>query len=63
MTGDFLDQIFVRVKQLLLSPLTGAPGWIGQLASSLISIAMVLLLLITGIWYFRKMERTFADVI
>src|SRR6266850_5526407 len=42
MTGDFLDQIFVRVKQLLLSPLTGAPGWIGQLASSLISIAMVL---------------------
>jgi NADH-quinone oxidoreductase subunit H len=42
MTGDFLDQIFVRVKQLLLSPLTGAPGWVGQMASSLISIAMVL---------------------
>jgi NADH-quinone oxidoreductase subunit H len=42
MTGDFLDQIFVRVKQQLLSPLTGAPGWIGQMASSLISIAMVL---------------------
>jgi NADH-quinone oxidoreductase subunit H len=42
MTGDFLDQIFVRVKQLLLSPLMGAPGWIGQMASSLISIAMVL---------------------
>jgi NADH-quinone oxidoreductase subunit H len=42
MTGDSLDQIFVRVKQLLLSPLMGAPGWIGQMASSLISIAMVL---------------------
>ena len=42
MTGDFLDQIFVRVQQLLLSPLTGAPDWIGQMASSLISIAMVL---------------------
>lgn len=27
------------------------------------SIAVVLLLLITGIWYFRKMERTFADVV
>ncbi|PZU97932.1 MAG: phosphate ABC transporter permease [Pseudanabaena sp.] len=29
----------------------------------LISIAFVLLLLWSGIWYFRKMERTFADVI
>ncbi|MEY4916358.1 MAG: hypothetical protein RL616_271 [Verrucomicrobiota bacterium] len=27
------------------------------------SVCVVLLLLITGIWYFRKMERTFADVI
>ncbi len=27
------------------------------------SVAVVLLLLITGTWYFRKMERTFADVI
>lgn len=27
------------------------------------SICVVLLLLITGTWYFRKMERTFADVI
>lgn len=29
----------------------------------LISLAVSLLLLATGIWYFRKMERTFADVI
>ena len=29
----------------------------------LTSVVVVILLLITGIWYFRKMERTFADVI
>jgi lipopolysaccharide transport system permease protein len=28
-----------------------------------LSISLVLLLLVSGIWYFRKMERTFADVI
>ncbi len=28
-----------------------------------LSVALVALLLISGIWYFRKMERTFADVI
>jgi lipopolysaccharide transport system permease protein len=29
----------------------------------LLSCAVSLLLLASGIWYFRKMERTFADVI
>jgi len=29
----------------------------------LTSVAVVVVLLVTGIWYFRKMERTFADVI
>lgn len=29
----------------------------------LLSIALVFLVLVTGIWYFRKVERTFADVI
>jgi lipopolysaccharide transport system permease protein len=29
----------------------------------LTSVVVVLLLLISGVWYFRKMERTFADVI
>ena len=29
----------------------------------LLSIAIVVLLVVSGIWYFRKMERTFADVI
>ncbi|WP_017300717.1 ABC transporter permease [Nodosilinea nodulosa] len=28
-----------------------------------LSVSLVLLLLVSGIWYFRKMERTFADVI
>jgi lipopolysaccharide transport system permease protein len=28
-----------------------------------LSLMLVLLFLVTGIWYFRKMERTFADVI
>lgn len=29
----------------------------------LLSVGLVVFLLISGIWYFRKMERTFADVI
>jgi lipopolysaccharide transport system permease protein len=29
----------------------------------MLSVGLVVFLLITGIWYFRKMERTFADVI
>jgi lipopolysaccharide transport system permease protein len=28
-----------------------------------LSLVLVVLLLLSGIWYFRKMERTFADVI
>jgi lipopolysaccharide transport system permease protein len=28
-----------------------------------LSLSLVVLLLVSGIWYFRKMERTFADVI
>lgn len=29
----------------------------------ILSLGLVLLMFVTGIWYFRKMERTFADVI
>lgn len=29
----------------------------------MLSLVLVVLLLVSGIWYFRKMERTFADVI
>ena len=28
-----------------------------------LSLVLVVLLLVSGIWYFRKMERTFADII
>jgi len=28
-----------------------------------ISVAVSVLLLVTGVWYFRRMERTFADII
>jgi len=31
--------------------------------SILTSIGITVVLCLTGIWYFRKMERTFADVI
>ncbi|MHC5676034.1 ABC transporter permease [Nostoc sp.] len=33
------------------------------LSGFLLSLGLVILLLISGIWYFRKVERTFADVI
>ncbi len=42
MAGDFLDQIFVRTKQQLLSLLGGAPDWLTELASSLIIISAML---------------------
>jgi lipopolysaccharide transport system permease protein len=32
------------------------PGFVASLATSII-------LVLTGIWYFRKTERTFADII
>jgi lipopolysaccharide transport system permease protein len=28
-----------------------------------ISIAMIVVLLVVGVWYFRRTERTFADII
>jgi lipopolysaccharide transport system permease protein len=31
--------------------------------SLLFSLVTIAILLVTGIWYFRKTERTFADVI
>jgi lipopolysaccharide transport system permease protein len=33
------------------------------LPSFLISLSVMIILLVTGIWYFRKMERSFADII
>src|SRR5881227_2028122 len=39
---DSLDQIFVRVKQLLLAPLAGTPDWVMQIASAFINIFALL---------------------
>jgi lipopolysaccharide transport system permease protein len=41
--------------------LLGSNGWAGM--SVAISIAVVLLLLVSGLFYFRRMERTFADIV
>ena len=37
---------------------TNPPGWM-----SFVSLGMVLVLLVSGVFYFRRMERTFADLI
>jgi NADH-quinone oxidoreductase subunit H len=42
MPGEFLDQIFVRAKEWLLSFLSGAPDWVVQSASALINIFVLL---------------------
>jgi lipopolysaccharide transport system permease protein len=31
--------------------------------TTLISVVMVLVLLISGLYYFRRMEKTFADIV
>src|SRR6202049_697854 len=55
--NDFLDQIFVRVKQLLLSPLVDAPDWVIQLASSLINIFALLGVFLTLFALMSVLER------
>ncbi|MEY2489320.1 MAG: NADH-quinone oxidoreductase subunit [Verrucomicrobiota bacterium] len=42
MTGERVDQIFIIGKHWLLSLLPDAPGWVIQIASSLLNIAAVL---------------------
>src|SRR5437868_4043523 len=42
MSSGFLDHIFLRAKEWLLSPLAGAPDWLIQVVSSLINISGVL---------------------
>src|SRR5438128_8460935 len=55
--SEFLDQIFVRAKQLLLSPLSGAPDWLVQIASSLINIFAVLGVFLTLFALISVLER------
>jgi NADH-quinone oxidoreductase subunit H len=53
----FLDQIFVRAKQMLLPLLTGAPDWVIQLASSLINIFALLGVFLTLFALISVLER------
>src|SRR2546429_1552156 len=54
---DSLDQVFVRVKQLLLAPLAGAPDWVMQIASSLINIFALLGVFLTLFALISVLER------
>src|SRR5436189_3767063 len=54
---DSLDQIFVRVKQLLLAPLAGAPDWLVQIVSSFLNIALLLGVFLTLFALMSVLER------
>ena len=55
--SGFLDQIFVIGKQRLLSPLAGAPDWVGQIASSLLNIIALLTVFLTLFALMSLFER------
>jgi NADH-quinone oxidoreductase subunit H len=57
MSGDFLDQIFVRAKHWLLLSLAGAPDWLLQAASALINIFALLGLFLTIFAAISVLER------
>src|SRR5207248_3215938 len=57
MSGVFLDQIFLRAKEWLLSPLVGAPDWLIQIVSSLINISGVLGVFLTLFALISVLER------
>src|SRR5246500_5147718 len=56
MSGS-LDQIFIRIKQLLLAPLAGAPEWVVQIVSSLINIFTLLAVFLTLFALISVLER------
>src|SRR2546421_8959001 len=55
--NDFLDQIFVRAKQMLLSLIAGAPDWVIQIASALINIFTLLGVFLTLFALMSVLER------
>src|SRR5438046_7461905 len=55
--SDSLDQIFIRIKQLLLAPLAGAPDWLVEIASSLINIFALLGVFLTLFALVSVLER------
>ena len=52
-----LDQIFIRIKQLLLAPLAGAPDWVMQITSALINIFALLGVFLTLFALISVFER------
>src|SRR6195256_2881300 len=57
MSGAFFDQIFLRAKESLLSPLAGAPDWLIQIVSSLINISGLLGVFLTLFALISVLER------
>src|SRR5437870_2497384 len=57
MSGDVVDQIFIRAKQWLLSWLAGAPDWIIQITSSLLNIFALLGVFLTLFAAISVLER------
>jgi NADH-quinone oxidoreductase subunit H len=55
--SDWLDQIFIHLKHLLLAPLAGAPDWVMQIASSLINIFALLGVFLTLFALISVLER------
>jgi NADH-quinone oxidoreductase subunit H len=55
--SDSIDQIFVRIKQWLLSPLANFPDWLVQIASSLINIFALLGVFLTLFALMSVLER------
>jgi NADH-quinone oxidoreductase subunit H len=55
---DSLDQIFIHAKQWLLSLMSGhAPGWLIQIVSSLLNIALLLFIFLTLFALMSVLER------
>src|SRR5437867_3925665 len=57
MSSDSIDQIFIHLKQWLLSWLAGAPDWIIQVASSLLNILALLGVFLTLFALISVLER------
>jgi NADH-quinone oxidoreductase subunit H len=55
--SESIDQIFVGIKQWLLSPLANAPDWLLQIASSLINICALLGVFLTLFALMSVLER------
>jgi NADH-quinone oxidoreductase subunit H len=55
--SESIDQIFVRLKQWLLSPFANAPDWLVEIASSLINIFALLAVFLTLFALMSVLER------